>query len=44
MQSFGGVLEEMENNADFFGVFFQGKYIDHNHDDETMGFADPRNP
>lgn len=26
-------------NADNFLVFFQGKYVDHNHDDETMGFA-----
>ncbi|KAF4630113.1 hypothetical protein G7Y89_g8027 [Cudoniella acicularis] len=25
-------------------VFFQGKYIDHNHDDETMGFAELRSP
>jgi hypothetical protein len=30
------------NNADYFLVFFQGKYIDHNHDDETMGFAELR--
>lgn len=25
-------------------VFFQGKYIDHNHDDETMGFAELYDP
>jgi hypothetical protein len=26
-------------DADCYAVFFQGKYVDHNHDDETMGFA-----
>jgi hypothetical protein len=29
----------MKIGTNLHTVFFQGKYIDHNHDDETMGFA-----
>jgi hypothetical protein len=28
-----------KTDANLPTVFFQGKYVDHNHDDETMGFA-----